>query len=101
MKKTLKAKRPVSAEHIAKLANQGEDVSSFFTNKGDMMPPIHRVNVDFTQPMLNELDAAARELNISRQAVVQDVFASSVGPALSRSRRPPTPNPPLGLNVTT
>ena len=71
MKKTLKTKRPVSAEFIAKRADQGQDVSSFFTNKGKMMPPIHRVNVDFTQPMLNELDAAARELNISRQAVIK------------------------------
>lgn len=71
MKKILKARRPVSAEHIAKIADQGKDVSSFFTGKGKMMPPIFRVNVDFTQPMLNELDAAARELNISRQAVIK------------------------------
>jgi len=71
MKKTLKVKRPVSAEHIARMADQGQNVSSFFTNKGKMMPSIQRVNVDFTQPMLNELDAAAQELNISRQAVIK------------------------------
>jgi hypothetical protein len=71
MKKTLKTKRPISAERIAKMADQGQNVSSFFTNRGKMMPPIQRVNVDFTQPMLNELDAAARELNISRQAVIK------------------------------
>lgn len=74
MKKIVKTQRRVSAEHIAKRAERGQDVSSFFTNGGKMMPPIHRVNVDFTQPMLSELDAAARELNISRQAVIKSLL---------------------------
>ena len=71
MKSTSKSKRPVSAEWIAEMADRGNDVSGFFTNRGKMMPAIQRVNVDFTQPMLNELDAAARELNVSRQAVIK------------------------------
>jgi metal-responsive CopG/Arc/MetJ family transcriptional regulator len=49
----------------------GEDISKYFTNKGEMRPPIKRVNVDFTLDMLNELDAIAKELNISRQAVIK------------------------------
>jgi len=40
-------------------------------NRGRMMPPIQRVNVDFTAPMLQELDQAASELNVSRQAVIK------------------------------
>lgn len=32
---------------------------------------IQRVNVDFSEPMLNELDQLASELNISRQAVIK------------------------------
>ena len=36
-----------------------------------MRPPIKRVNVDFTLDMLKELDAIARDLNISRQAVIK------------------------------
>jgi len=36
-----------------------------------MKPPVKRVNVDFTLDMLKELDAVARELNISRQAVIK------------------------------
>jgi metal-responsive CopG/Arc/MetJ family transcriptional regulator len=36
-----------------------------------MMPPIQRVNVDFSALMLQELDSAAVELNISRQAVIK------------------------------
>lgn len=70
MKKTPK-RRPVSAESIAKRAERGEDVSRYFTNRGRMMAPVQRVNVDFAQDMLQELDVAARELNVSRQAVIK------------------------------
>jgi hypothetical protein len=61
----------VSADEIARRADRGEDVSRFFTNTGRMMAPIQRVNVDFTREMLDELDEAARKLNISRQAVIK------------------------------
>lgn len=71
MKNIPKSKRPISAERIGEMAQQGKNVSKFFTNEGKMMPAIQRVNVDFTQPMLNELDATARELNVSRQAVIK------------------------------
>jgi metal-responsive CopG/Arc/MetJ family transcriptional regulator len=53
------------------MADRGEDVSRFFTNRGKMMRPIQRVNVDFTGSMLQELDQAAAELNVSRQAVIK------------------------------
>jgi metal-responsive CopG/Arc/MetJ family transcriptional regulator len=53
------------------MAGRGEDVSRFFTNRGKMMHPIQRVNVDFTASMLQELDQAAAELNVSRQAVIK------------------------------
>jgi len=66
-----KTKKPVSAESIARLAERGEDVSGFFTNRGKMMQPIQRVNVDFTAAMLQELDQTAAELNVSRQAVIK------------------------------
>ena len=48
MKNTRSQKKPVSAEAIARMAERGKDVSRFFTNKGRMMGPIQRVNVDFT-----------------------------------------------------
>ena len=71
MNRTPKKTRPVSAETIAKRAERGENISRFFTGKGRMMAPIQRVNVDFAQDMLQELDLAARELNVSRQAVIK------------------------------
>jgi len=69
-KKTNKKRTP-SAESIALRAERGEDVSRYFTNRGRMMQPIQRVNVDFTAEMLQELDRAAAELNVSRQAVIK------------------------------
>ena len=74
MSRTAKEKKRASADAIAQMADRGEDVSRYFTNKGKMMPPIQRVNVDFTVPMLNELDEAARELNVSRQAVIKTLL---------------------------
>ncbi len=70
MKNTDEKKR-VSADEIAERAMSGEDISRFFTNKGEMKPAVKRVNIDFNLNMLNELDNVARELNISRQAVIK------------------------------
>jgi hypothetical protein len=77
MKHTSKTKRVRSAESIARMADRGMDVSRFFTNRGKMMKPIQRVNVDFAGDMLRELDQAAAELNVSRQAVIK-VFLRQV-----------------------
>jgi hypothetical protein len=74
MKNRRKSGRTVSAEAIARVADKGQDVSRFFTNKGRMMPPVRRVNVDFSSPMLEELDRRAVELNISRQAVIKTLI---------------------------
>ena len=78
MNKAPKTKRVPSAEAIARLADRGEDVSRFFTNKGRMVQPIQRVNVDFTNSMLRELDDTASELNISRQAVIKSLLRQAL-----------------------
>lgn len=77
MKNTRKQK-PVAAETIARLADNGKDISRFFTNTGRVMGPIQRVNVDFASPMLEELDNAAKELNISRQAVIKTLVRQAL-----------------------
>ena len=71
MKKTCKHGKPVSAEAIARLADQGRDISGFFKRGGRMVQPIQRVNVDLTAGMLEELDQAARDLNVRRQAAIK------------------------------
>ena len=68
MKKTQKK---FTADEIAEMADRGEDISQFFINKGKIKYPVQRVNVDFTVDMLVELDKAASELNISRQALIK------------------------------
>jgi len=69
--KNIAKKKILKADEIAELAMKGEDISRFFTNKGEMRPPVQRVNVDFTINMLKELDTIAKSLNISRQAVIK------------------------------
>ena len=77
MKNTAKKKK-ISADEIAEKAMSGEDISQRFTNKGEMKPAVQRVNVDFSIDMLKELDALAKELNISRQAVIKTYLRQSL-----------------------
>jgi len=64
--------RVVTADEIAEMADNGEDISRFYTGEFKMMPPlVKRVNVDFTGAMVEELDGEAAGLNISRQAVIK------------------------------
>ena len=53
-------------------------MSRFFTNKGRMMGPIQRVNVDLASGMLEALDTAAKELNVSRQAVIKTLIRQAL-----------------------
>ena len=71
-------KNRLSADKIAEKAMRGEDISQFFTNRGEMKPAIQRVNVDFSVDMLKELDTIAKELNISRQAVIKTYLRQSI-----------------------
>ena len=90
MKKTRKTVRPVSAEAIAGLADQGKDIARFFKGQGRMVQPIQRVNVDVTASMLEELDKAAQDLNVSRQAVIKTLVRHALDQhyLAQRSRRP-------------
>ena len=67
-----------TAEEIARMADRGEDVSSYFANRGNMKMPVQRVNVDFTVEMLRELDLVAAEVNFSRQAVIKSYLRQAL-----------------------
>ncbi|MGA1998180.1 MAG: ribbon-helix-helix protein, CopG family [Bryobacteraceae bacterium] len=90
MKKTRKPRGPASADAIARLADQGKDISGFFKGQGRMVQPIQRVNVDVTAGMLEELDKAAQDLNVSRQAVIKTLVRHALDQhyLAQRSRRP-------------
>lgn len=68
----------LKADEIAELADQGQDVSEYFTNEGKMKYPLSRVSVDITVKMLGELDAIANELNITRQALIKTYLRQSL-----------------------
>jgi hypothetical protein len=78
MKKTRKPDKPISAEQIARMADKGKSVATFFKPGGRMVQPIQRVNVDLTAAMLEELDQAAQDLNISRQAVIKTLVRQAL-----------------------
>jgi sortase (surface protein transpeptidase) len=71
MKKTSKPRRVTSAESIARKADKGENISSYFTNKGKMMPPLEIDGIDLNPEIIERLDAAARKLKITRQALIK------------------------------
>ena len=71
--------KPVDAEEIAQMADRGQDISVHFTNQFTVVrPAVQRVNVDFTGPMLKELDREAEALNISRQAVIKAMLREAL-----------------------
>ena len=77
MRKT--SPKPVDAEAIAEMADRGQDVSAHFSNNFTVVrPAVQRINVDFTAPMLKELDREAETLNISRQAVIKSMVREAL-----------------------
>ena len=78
MKSTRKSNKAVSAEEIARMADQGKSVAAFFKREGRIVQPIQRVNVDLTAAMLEELDIAAQDLNVSRQAVIKTLVRQAL-----------------------
>ncbi len=77
MRKT--SPKPIDAEAIAEMADRGQDVSAHFTNQFTAVrPTVQRVNIDFTAPMLKELDREAETLNISRQAVIKSMLREAL-----------------------
>jgi hypothetical protein len=78
MKKTIRTANAPTAEDLARMADSGKSVSRFFTNSGKMMKPVQRVNVDFSARMVEELDREAKDLNISRQAVIKTLVRQAL-----------------------
>ncbi len=71
--------KPVDADKIAEMADQGLDISKHFTNQFTVgRPAVQRLNVDFAAPMLRELDREANTLNISRQAVIKTMLREAL-----------------------
>ena len=94
MKRTRKPASLVTADAIARLADRGKDISGFFKRQGRMVQPIQRVNLDLTAAMLAELDQAAQDLNVSRQAVIKTLVRQALDQHyLAQSAKRPQPRP--------
>ncbi|WP_419805059.1 ribbon-helix-helix protein, CopG family [Terriglobus sp.] len=77
MKKT--SANQVTAYAIAEMADRGQDISRHFSNSFSVVRPSNRrVNVDFSAPMLEELDREASALNVSRQAVIKTMLRDAL-----------------------
>ncbi|HEY8203312.1 MAG TPA: hypothetical protein VIF81_01170 [Pyrinomonadaceae bacterium] len=87
MKKTSKANRAASADDIARLADEGHDISAYFTNNGKMMSPVEMVdsvdssedNPDYFELLDQRLEAYqknTRELmdRVHRRDLVYEFF---------------------------
>jgi hypothetical protein len=86
-KSAKKGKMPI--EKIEEMAMRGEDVSQFFDySKARAMPPvdkvervkrdIQRVNVDFANSMLKELDQIAEDINVPRQSLIKTMLRDAI-----------------------
>jgi hypothetical protein len=67
MKRTSKTKRAVPAESIARLADNGKDISSYFTNRGKIMPPLESVTIDVNRAVSDQITAASQKLGDYRE----------------------------------
>jgi hypothetical protein len=76
MKKTLKSAKPVSADAIARLADEGKDISRFFKARDAWFSQFSESMS--TAAMLEELDKAAKDLNVSRQAVIKTLVRQAL-----------------------
>ena len=76
-----------TADEIAELAAEGQDVSRYFTGAFRVVRPVKRVNVDLTEGMLRELDARAARLNVSRQAVIKTLLAQALAAGSRKAGR--------------
>ena len=77
-----KTQKNVNVEVIEEMAAQGKDVNQFFSETPQWVDgvesvtrvqkkDVQRVNVDFAQPMLEELDSICHDLNIPRQSLIK------------------------------
>jgi hypothetical protein len=78
MNSTHKKEKPVSMQETPHPANHGKRVTGHFPDPGQLTGTIQRVNVDFAAPLLEELDRTAKELNISRQAVIKTLLRQAL-----------------------
>jgi hypothetical protein len=59
--RTPKPKQPISPKSIARHADEGQDISRYFTNKGKMMPRFGNVGIDPNQNSAEGIEQDCQE----------------------------------------
>ncbi len=89
-KEQAKKNKIPTADDLAEMAIRGEDVTQFYNLKSakvkapldkiEHIPAkdIQRVNVDFTQPMLKELDSICEDINVPRQSLIKTMLRQAM-----------------------
>lgn len=85
MKCTVKKKK-LTADEIAEKAMSGDDISEYITNKGEMKPAIHRVNVDFSVDMLKGVESPCKGIKYQPAGCYKNLSAPILGSALFSSK---------------
>lgn len=97
--KTTKNKKKTAIAEIEKAASKGKDVTEHFNfseakiQKGlgsitrvEKTNSVQRVNVDFAQPMLAELDIICRDLNVPRQSLIKTMVRREMDQYLANKK---------------
>ena len=80
--------KPIHAEATRQMGDQGQDISTHFTNRFIVVgPAVQRVNVDFTASMLKEVDREAETLKSAVRPSSGPIFGKPSTAAILPSRR--------------
>ncbi|MBM3614234.1 MAG: CopG family transcriptional regulator [Alphaproteobacteria bacterium] len=76
-----KAPKPITAEELDEMFDNGEDVSTYFDWAKARRPnqEARRVNVDFPAWMVQGLDKEAGRLGVTRQSLIKMWIAEKLG----------------------
>lgn len=89
-KELVRKKNVPTADEIGEMAMNDQDVTQFYNLKNAKVRSpldkiervqtkgIQRVNVDFAQPMLKELDDICEDLNVPRQSLIKTLLRQAM-----------------------
>ena len=100
MKNTRKPRKPVSAEAIARLADQGKDVSRFFTNTGTNDGSDPEGECGLRLGHAGRTGPRCEGVEYQPPSRDQDADTPGARPAVSGARHPPHPQAQVETQLT-
>jgi hypothetical protein len=84
MLKNLKKPKRITAEEFDAMVERGDDIMPYMDFENAIV--VRRVNVDFPDWMIKNLDREAQKLNISRQAVIKMWLSDRMSPPRTKKK---------------